>query len=52
MIASSQGPGLMPPLGPFEQSDPKWLMFPLVLIHTQSTVPREVVTMLSITVSW
>ena len=51
MIASSQGLGLMPPLGPFGQSDPKWLSSPLVLTHTQSIVPREVVTMPGITVS-
>ena len=48
MTTSSQEPSLIPHLGPFKQSDPKWLTFPLVLIHARSTVPREVMTMLSI----
>ena len=41
----------MPPLGPFGQSDLNKLTSPLVLTHTQLTVPREVVTMLSIMIS-
>ena len=51
MIASSQGPSLIPHMGPFKQSNLKWLTCLLILIHAQSTVPREVVTMLGIIVS-
>ena len=51
MIVSSQGLSLIPHMGQFKQSNLKWLMCLLVLIHAQSTVPREVVTMLGIIVS-
>ena len=53
MIASPQGPGLMPPLGPFGQvnSISSHPPPPRVLTHPQSTVPREMETLLGIPVS-
>ena len=51
MIASSQGPSLIPHISPFEESNLKWLACLLVLIHAQSAVPQEVANMLGDIVS-
>ena len=51
MIASSQGPSLIPHTGPFEQSGLKRLLCLLVLIHAQPAVPREVMSVLGNIVS-
>ena len=51
MIASSQGPSLIPHTGPFEQSNLKRLAGLLVLIHARPAVPREVANVLGDIVS-